>query len=136
MLSHELGFYVACLNLHQKLTAKGEPRCFPTPLPPGRPSLTCRGLYDTCLSLRREERVVGNDVEADGAPLLVVTGANEGGKSTFLRSIGLAQLMMQAGLFVSADSFAADVRERLFTHCGARRTRRWKAGSWTRSWPG
>lgn len=117
MLSHELGFYVACLNLHQKLTAKGEPRCFPTPLPPGRPSLTCRGLYDTCLSLRREERVVGNDVEADGAPLLVVTGANEGGKSTFLRSIGLAQLMMQAGLFVSADSFAADVRERLFTHC-------------------
>lgn len=116
MLSRELGFYVGCLNLHQKLAAKGEPRCFPTPLPAGRPSLSCRGLYDACLSLRREERVVGNDVDADGTPLVVVTGANEGGKSTFLRSVGLAQLMMQAGMFVSADSFAADVRTRLFTH--------------------
>ncbi|MFF7647387.1 hypothetical protein [Streptomyces canus] len=116
MLSRELGFYVGCLNLHQKLAAKGEPCCFPTPLPPGGPSLVCRGLYDTCLSLRRAERVVGNDVDADGAALIVVTGANEGGKSTFLRSVGLAQLMMQAGLFVSANSFAADVRTRLLTH--------------------
>ncbi|MEU6284407.1 hypothetical protein [Streptomyces sp. NPDC047028] len=115
-LARELGFYVACLKLHQKLAAKGEPRCFPTPLPVGRSSLACRGLYDTCLSLRREQRVIGNDVDADGVPLVVITGANEGGKSTFLRSLGLAQLMMQAGLFVSADTFAADVRTRLFTH--------------------
>ncbi|MER7967540.1 hypothetical protein ABTX35_00730 [Streptomyces sp. NPDC096080] len=116
MLGRELGFYVGCLNLHQKLAVKGEPLCFPTPLPAGRPALSCRGLYDTCLSLRRDERVVGNDVDADGADLIVVTGANEGGKSTFLRSIGLAQLMMQAGLYVGAEVFAADVRTRLFTH--------------------
>ncbi|MET8631726.1 hypothetical protein [Streptomyces sp. NPDC004680] len=116
MLGRELGYYVGCLNLHQKMAAKGEPICFPLPLPTGRSSLACRGLYDSCLSLRRTERVVGNDVDADGVALIVVTGANEGGKSTFLRSIGLAQLMMQAGLFVSADSFAADVRVRLYTH--------------------
>lgn len=116
MLSRELGFYVGCLNLHQNLAAKDEPRCFPTPLPAGRPALTCRGLYDTALSLRRDERVVGNDVDADGAGLVVITGANEGGKSTFLRSVGLAQVMMQAGMFVSADSFATDVCARLFTH--------------------
>jgi hypothetical protein len=116
MLRRELGFYVGCLNLHQRLTAKKEPLCFPTPLPTGRPALACRGLYDTCLSLRVPERVVGNDVDADGAGLVVITGANEGGKSTFLRSVGLAQLMMQAGMFVCAASFTADVRRRLFTH--------------------
>ena len=33
----------------------------------------------------------------------MVTGANTGGKSTFLRSVGLAHLMMQAGMFVSAN---------------------------------
>lgn len=60
--------------------------------------------------------MVGNDVDADGVPLLVITGANEGGRSTFLRSAGVAQLMMRAGMFVSADSFGADVRARLFTH--------------------
>ncbi|MGW5231404.1 MutS-related protein [Streptomyces nodosus] len=116
MLRRELGFYVGGLNLHRALAAKGEPLCFPTALPPGWPSLSCRGLYDSCLSLRREQRAVGNDVDADGAGLVVVTGANEGGKSTFLRGIGLAQLMMQAGLFVSATAFTADVRTRLFTH--------------------
>ena len=116
MLRRELGFYVGCWNLHQRLTAKAEPVCFPTPLPGGRPVLTCSGLYDTGLSLRRDERVVGNDIGADGVRLVVVTGANEGGKSTFLRSVGLAQLMTQAGMFVSAASFTADVRERVFTH--------------------
>ena len=59
---------------------------------------------------------MGNDVNADNKSLVMVTGANQGGKSTFLRSIGLAQLMMQCGMFVPADSFSASICERLFTH--------------------
>jgi DNA mismatch repair ATPase MutS len=43
-------------------------------------------------------------------------GANQGGKSTFLRSIGLAQLMMQCGMFVAAESCKANVCTALFTH--------------------
>ncbi|MGZ8515003.1 MAG: MutS-related protein [Candidatus Limnocylindrales bacterium] len=112
----ELGFYVGCLNLHQRLIAKGEPVCFPEPTPLGVPALSVRGLYDVCLSLIIPERVVGNDVDADDRLLLVITGANRGGKSTFLRSAGLAQLMMQAGMFVAAQSFRADVRQDLATH--------------------
>jgi len=46
----------------------------------------------------------------------MITGANGGGKSTFLRSLGLAQLMMQSGMFVAAESFRADVRHGIFTH--------------------
>ena len=46
----------------------------------------------------------------------MITGANEGGKSTFLRSVGLAQLMMQAGMFVAAESFTASVSTGIFTH--------------------
>ncbi len=90
--------------------------CFPTPLAPGRPVLSCRGLYDVCLSLSLTERVVGNDAHADDKLLVMITGANQGGKSTFLRGIGLAQLMMQSGMFVAADAFRADVCEALFTH--------------------
>jgi DNA mismatch repair ATPase MutS len=60
--------------------------------------------------------VVGNDVDADGKSLVMITGANQGGKSTFLRSVGLAQLMMQSGMFVAATAFTADVRDRVFTH--------------------
>jgi DNA mismatch repair ATPase MutS len=68
------------------------------------------------LCLRVAGKVVGNDVDADARSLVVITGANQGGKSTFLRSVGLAQLMMQSGMFVPAQAFTADVRDAVFTH--------------------
>ena len=81
-----------------------------------QPMLTSQGLYDLCLSLSMEDRVVGNDVTGAGKRLVMITGANRGGKSTFLRSIGLAQLMMQCGMFVPAESFRASVCHGIFTH--------------------
>ena len=63
-----------------------------------------------------KRRVVGNDVTADHKDLVIITGANQGGKSTFLRSVGLAQLMMQCGLFVAAEAFCSTVCDGLFTH--------------------
>jgi DNA mismatch repair ATPase MutS len=73
-------------------------------------------MYDVCLSLRVPDRVVGNDLDADGRSLVMITGANQGGKSTFLRSAGLAHLMMQCGMFVPAESFRASVCPQVFTH--------------------
>ena len=115
-LRSELGFYVACLNLRDALDRTGSPTCLPEPGPAGEPTLRARGLYDICLRLSMAGPVVGNDVDADGKALLVITGPNRGGKSTFLRALGLAQLMMQGGMFVAAESFGADVRDGLFTH--------------------
>jgi DNA mismatch repair ATPase MutS len=46
----------------------------------------------------------------------MITGANRGGKSTFLRSIGLAYLMMQCGMVVPAESFRADLSKGIFSH--------------------
>jgi DNA mismatch repair ATPase MutS len=46
----------------------------------------------------------------------MITGANQGGKSTLLRSLGLAQLMMQCGMFVGARSLRASVCAGVFTH--------------------
>lgn len=116
MLRREIGFYVGCVSLHEALTAHGEPLCMPQPLTGGSPTLRCRGLYEPGLALRRRGGVVGNDVDAAAVPLVVVTGANQGGKSTFLRSVGIAQLMMGAGMFVPAESFTATVHRRVFTH--------------------
>ncbi|MGI8524539.1 MAG: MutS-related protein [Nocardioides sp.] len=47
---------------------------------------------------------------------MVITGANQGGKSTFLRALGLAQLMMQCGLFVVAEECSAGAVEGIQTH--------------------
>lgn len=111
----ELGFYVGCLNLRDRLDETGA-GCFPSPQPAGRALLSARGLYDPCLALRLEAPVVGNDLDADDKPLVVITGANQGGKSTFLRSLGLAHLMMQSGMFVAATSFSSTVTTGIFTH--------------------
>jgi len=116
MLKTETAFYVGCLNLHDLLAQKGEPTCFPLPVAPGERRERFNGLYDVCLALRLNQRVVGNDLNADDKDLLIITGANQGGKSTFLRSIGLAQLMMQCGMFAPAASFCANLCDGLFTH--------------------
>jgi hypothetical protein len=116
MLRTELGFYVSCLNLHERLAETGEPTCFPQPLAPGTHALAAQGLYDICLALHVNAGVVGNDVDADHRSLVMITGANQGGKSTFLRSVGLAQLIMQCGMFVAAHSLRASVVDGVFTH--------------------
>jgi len=46
----------------------------------------------------------------------MTTGANRGGKSTLLRSVGLAQLMMQCGMFVAASWLRSSVCDSVFTH--------------------
>jgi len=116
VLRRELAFYIGCLNLAERLAQLEEPITFPQPAPAGERRLTCRGLYDVTLALTMQRKVVGNDVAADGKDLVILTGANQGGKSTFLRSVGLAQLMMQCGMFVPAESFSGNVCRGLFTH--------------------
>lgn len=116
MLHIELGFYIGCLNLYEQLNQKGEPLTFPLPKAPHSRGCSFNGLYDICLSFILEQRVVGNDVDADRKDLVMITGANQGGKSTFLRSIGLSQLMMQCGMFVAAKHYSASICDGLFTH--------------------
>ena len=116
MLRAELGFYVGCLNLAGQLEAAGVPVAMPDPQPATPRAFSCSDLRDTCLALHSGQPVVGNDVQADGKPLIIITGANSGGKSTFLRSVGVAQLMMQCGLFVTARSYRASVTHGIFTH--------------------
>lgn len=112
----ELGFYVGCIHLREPLQRIQAPLCFPDPEELGSTRLQARGLYDLSLVLRTERPAVGNDLEADGRNPILVTGANQGGKSTFLRAFGLAQLMMQAGMFVPGEAFRSAISPGLFTH--------------------
>jgi hypothetical protein len=126
-LRAELAFYIACLNLHERLAGMGVSTAFPQAREePNR--FRCRNLRDSCLALTLERDVVGNDVDADGKPLVIITGANRGGKSTFLRSVGIAGLMMQCGLFVTAEAFTSSVHTGLFTHYKREEDRSMRSG--------
>jgi hypothetical protein len=115
-LQLELAFYVGCLNLAQHLAALGEPIVLPEPALADERRHSFAGLYDVTLALTMNQKVVGNDLNLDHKDLVIISGANQGGKTTFLRSIGLAQLMMQCGMFVPAQSFCANVCTGIFTH--------------------
>jgi DNA mismatch repair protein MutS len=67
------------------------------------------------------EKFVPNEVELDpsGNQLIILTGPNMSGKSTYLRQIGLIQVLAQAGSWVPAESAVLGVVDRLFTRVGA-----------------
>ena len=114
-LRDEVGFLVGCLTLADTLTGMGQPLSFPGPAAGGT-ALAVDDLREPCLALRTDGRTVGTTVRTGPAGLVVITGANRGGKSTFLRALGNAQLMMQAGMYVTAASFAAPAATAVFTH--------------------
>jgi len=115
-LKVEMAFYAGCLNLYETATTMGHVLCFPVPAKAGERTYSAHSLYNICLALTVRQRVVGNDVEAKGKDLWIITGANQGGKSTFLKAIGVAQLMMQCGMFVPAEALTAHTCRGLFTH--------------------
>jgi DNA mismatch repair protein MutS len=69
---------------------------------------------------QRDEPFVPNDVRlSPEETILVITGPNMSGKSTFLRQVALIVLMTQIGSFVPADEARIGLVDRIFTRIGA-----------------
>ena len=70
---------------------------------------------------QRGERFVPNDLYLDDAtqPILLITGPNMGGKSTYLRQAALIAVMAQIGSFVPAIEARLPLVDRIFTRIGA-----------------
>ncbi len=64
---------------------------------------------------------VSNDVYLDrgDSSMLLITGPNMAGKSTYMRQLALIVLMAQAGCFVPADSARIGICDRIYTRIGA-----------------
>ncbi|MGN5734586.1 MutS-related protein [Arthrobacter psychrochitiniphilus] len=116
MMRQELAFFVGCINLEAAFLDADAPLCFPKAETSPAMAFSAVDLRDVSLTVARKGPVVGNNINADGKSLIMITGANEGGKSTFLRSMGTAQLMMQCGMFVCARYFSAGIAAGLFSH--------------------
>ncbi len=73
-------------------------------------------LYELSLALYTQTYPVPNSIHTKGKILTVITGANQGGKSTFLRSFGIAQILLQCGMPVPAKEFSSRLFSRIHTH--------------------
>ena len=107
-------FYLGAVNLKHQMKRFSLEYCFPKVCE--KDQLTFRELKEFVMCLEQRVDAVGNTCDMKHKMLLIVTGANQGGKSTFLRSIGIAQVMMQSGLMVTAERFESAIFPDLFTH--------------------
>ncbi len=78
-------------------------------------------VVECLLETAGQTKFVPNDlyVEPGGPSLLLITGPNMGGKSTYLRQAALLVIMAQIGCFVPAKSMRLGVVDRIYTRIGA-----------------
>lgn len=126
-LKFQMAFYVGCSNLQEKFINLHIPICNPVIDKEGN-NFEFSGLYDMSMALYNRACPVTNDMNASDKLLLIISGANQGGKSTYLRSIGIAQLLMQSGLFVPANYYCNVLCDGIFTHFTRREDRNMNSG--------
>ncbi|HEY5791639.1 MAG TPA: DNA mismatch repair protein MutS [Gammaproteobacteria bacterium] len=84
------------------------------------PGLSIRGGRHPVVEQVQEAPFVANDLELDPERrMLVITGPNMGGKSTYMRQAALIALLAHAGSFVPASSARLGPLDRIFTRIGA-----------------
>jgi len=121
-LRRQLAFYVGAINLSGYFEKLGLPAAYPR-LSKG--ALKFSGMHCLSLSISAGSRPVPYDldVKAEGGFAVVVTGANRGGKTTFLKAVGQSLVLARAGLFVPADEFALPSTGTVYTHFPRREDR-------------
>jgi DNA mismatch repair protein MutS len=79
------------------------------------------GRHPVVEQMPNAERFVPNDTLLDGAQnqLMIITGPNMAGKSTYIRQVALIVIMAHAGSFVPASEAEIGLVDRVFTRVGA-----------------
>lgn len=115
-IGEELMFYSVALDIEHRLKKNGMDYCFPEVLDAESDTLEAEGIYDMLLLSEGKDRksIVTNSVSLERS--ILARGDNNCGKTSFLRSVGLAVLFAQNGLFVCADTMKVSVRNAVFTH--------------------
>lgn len=119
VFDREVQFYLAYLQHVDRMRAAGLPEVLPQVTTDGD-TLGASGAYDPVLAeklLADRRPVICNDFRLDPPErLLVVTGPNHGGKTTFARTVAILHHLAALGLPVPAAEATLLLTDQIFTH--------------------
>lgn len=117
-LKKDLIFFLSAKKLCCAWKEKGLNWCFPEIRPKEEKAFCAKGMYNPHLVVGGKDgkEIVTNDIEfSKGGEILILTGANQGGKTVFLLSVALTQWLFQLGIAVPCDSASLSPAFGIFT---------------------
>ncbi|NLD47843.1 MAG: hypothetical protein GX660_11720 [Clostridiaceae bacterium] len=125
-LKPEIIFILGAVKLIKTIQSAGLIMCKPEVLPKSSRACKICGIFNINLALSMhynnpeislESRIVTNDVDiGDNGRIFILTGPNQGGKTTYTQAIGLAQLLFQLGIYVPGTKASISTVDRIYTH--------------------
>jgi hypothetical protein len=119
----DLTFYLAAVRLMERLRDAGLPLCRPDIAPMSERVCELHEAYNLNLALHQMARghgpvrLVTNDVHlGDAGRIGILTGPNQGGKTTYTQLVGLCQILAQTGLWVPAARARLSPVDNVYTH--------------------
>ena len=122
-LASELSFYTGAAKLFRECKARGLPICKPTIDDTRANKTIAEEFYNIHLAMRSASndveptKVVPNELRLDDSGRIgILTGPNQGGKTTFTQGVGLLHLLAQVGLLVPASNATVSPADSIETH--------------------
>lgn len=121
-LQEEVSFYLASLNMVRFLQEASLPLCWPRIKALGERKMIVKDAYNINLAgdMLAEgilDQMVMNDVDMDDHHrLMILTGSNRGGKTTYTQMVGQIQVLTQLGLPIPAKSAEVSLVDTIMTH--------------------
>lgn len=113
----EIEFLTKAQHLLLALKSRGENLTRPEIAPMEERAFGVKGIYNPCVALKVNSKMVKNDIDFDeNAKIYVLTGPNRGGKSVITCAVGQVQALAQLGLPVPADEARISPVTAIYTH--------------------
>lgn len=111
----ELAFYLELSDIFEKLRANGIPVIYPE-ISETR-QVNVKNAYDITLLAKDEHNIVPNDILfTEKEPFYYLTGANGGGKTTYLRAVGAVVVFFLNGCPLACESASLYPLKNIYTH--------------------
>ncbi len=123
---NQMSFYIGAKRIVEAVRARGLDMCRPKYLPMEERKMNAKGVFDLSFYIQMvgsdpmgslKGKIITNDCRFDDdGRFFVLTGANNGGKTTYTRAIGIIQVLAQAGIYVPCAECEISPVDFIYTH--------------------